>query len=138
MRSPVPFLAVAAIAALVTAMGCARKPYAISDGDGARFADRLIVVPVASAAPMILGVSDCKVYKAVTKDEQIVDWKTVLDANQGASYPRFMTACTHQAIGYKAPYASVELCLQAIGAGGGCAGGGGSYRSRDGERWQPH
>ena len=89
-----------------------------------------------SAAPAIFGVADCTVFKAKTGGARIIGWETVLRSDWGASYPKFLTACTQQQIRYDGTRVRVFLCAQAIGAGGGCADGG-NYRSTDGEHhWE--
>jgi len=132
------------LAALVLAgfapAGCTRPvPYEITAADKAKYtAFAQIPAKTAGGAPQIFGISDCTLYEAVTKDERIVDWRVVLSSDWGRrSYPKWMTACARQALRYDGKYVHVLFCAQAIGAGGGCAGGGGSYRSRDGEHhWE--
>jgi hypothetical protein len=128
---------IATASILAAIAGCApRPPYELSDRDKQRFVDVARVERGAGNAPMIFGLSDCTVYKAVTKDQQIVDWRVILRSDWGQqSYPKFMTACVDEHLKYSAPYVLVDMCARAIGAGGGCNGGG-TYRSRDGERWQ--
>jgi predicted small lipoprotein YifL len=128
---------IAAASILVAIAGCgARTPYQMSDQDKQRFVDVARVARGGGNAPLIFGISDCTVYKAVTKDQQIVDWRVILRSDWGQqSYPKFMTACVDEHLKYSAPYVLVDMCARAIGAGGGCNGGG-TYRSRDGERWQ--
>jgi hypothetical protein len=122
---------------LGTIAGCAaRTPYEMSDRDKQRFIDVARVDRGADNAPLIFAIADCTVYKAVTKDQQIVDWRVVLRSDWGQeSYPKFMTGCVDEHLKYRAPYVLVDMCARAIGAGGGCNGGG-TYRSRDGEHWQ--
>jgi hypothetical protein len=112
--------------------GCAHHiPYAVSSADQARFGTSVLRVNVAGHAPMILGLNDCILYKARTAHEDIVGWDVVLASDWGMhSYPKWMTACTSQHVAYKNKYVVVSFCAQALGAGGGCAGGDGTYRSR--------
>jgi hypothetical protein len=128
----------ALLAALLIA-ACTHVPYTLSDTDKARFVDVARIPPrEPGAAPQIFGIEHCTLYKAVTKDGEIVDWRVVLSSDWGqTSYPKWMTVCTREALRYDGAYVHVLFCAQPIGAGGGCAGGGGSYRSRDGEhRWE--
>jgi hypothetical protein len=88
---------------------------------------------------MIFGLNDCVVYKATTAHQDITGWNVVLASDWGqSSYPKWATVCTSEHIKYDGKYVVVDFCAQAIGAGGGCAGGDGTYRSRkgDAEGWQ--
>ena len=126
------------LAAIVS--GCApHVAFALSKDDQARFGDRVLRVSVPSKDPMIFGLNDCIVYKAQTAHDDIVGWTVVLASDWGhSSYPKWATVCTSQRLEYHGKYVVVDLCAQAIGAGGGCAGGGGIYRSRKGDvqGWQ--
>jgi hypothetical protein len=128
------------LAAIVAA--CApRVAFALSKNDQARFQGRVLRVPVQGHDPMIFGLNDCIVYKAQTAHGDIVGWSVVLASDWGqSSYPKWATVCTSQHIRYDGKYVVVDFCAQAIGAGGGCAGGGGTYRSRTGDAqgWQIH
>lgn len=125
------------VVVLLLLVGCAaRTPYELSSQDQQRFSDVARVDRGASKAPLIFGIADCTVYKAVTRDQQIADWRVVLRSDWGqSSYPKFLTACVDQHLQYKKGFVMVDMCARAIGAGGGCNGGG-TYRSRDGEKWQ--
>jgi hypothetical protein len=123
--------------ALLLLAGCAaRTPYELSSQDKQRFIDVVRVDRGSSKAPLIFGLADCTVYKAVTRDQQISDWRVVLRSDWGqSSYPKFLTGCVDEHLFYKNGFVRVDMCARAIGAGGGCNGGG-TYRSRDGEKWQ--
>lgn len=126
-------------AAALLASCAPRKPYELSKDDAARFGGRVLRVPPAHGDPWIFGLDDCVVYKAQTANEQIVGWRVVLASDWGqSSYPKWATGCTSQSIRYSGKYVIVDLCAQALGAGGGCGGGGGTYRSRTGDAqgWQ--
>jgi hypothetical protein len=113
--------------------------FALSKKDQARFADRVLRVPVPGHDPMIFGLNDCIAYKAKTAHADIVGWSVVLASDWGQhSYPKWLTSCTSQHIKYDGKYIVVDFCAQAFGAGGGCAGGDGTYRSRTGDAqgWQ--
>ncbi|MGC2634094.1 MAG: hypothetical protein WA215_07775 [Candidatus Cybelea sp.] len=128
-------LAVGAIAA-----GCApHVAFALSKDDQARFQDGVLRVPVQGHGQMIFGLNNCIVYKAKTARDDIVGWSVVLASDWGqSSYPKWATVCTSERIRYTGKYVVVDFCAQAIGAGGGCAGGGGTYRSHTGDAqgWQ--
>jgi hypothetical protein len=131
-------LVVAGVGFCAVAVGCGSKPppYQLSDKDQQRFVDVVRVSRGASAAPLIFGLSDCTVYKAVTQDSQIASWRVVLRSDWGqSSYPKFLTGCVDEHMKYAGGFVVIDMCARAIGAGGGCNGGG-LYRSRDGERWQ--
>ncbi len=132
--------AAAGLLAALVAAGCAKPiPYEISAADKAKYAAFARIAPkTAGGAPQIFAISGCTLYKAVTKDERIVDWRVVLSSDRGQrSSPKGMTACSREALLYDGTYVRVLFCAQPMGAGGGCAGGGGYYRSRDGEHhWE--
>jgi hypothetical protein len=134
---------VAAMALLMMSSACtpraAHVPYALSDEDRARFGDRVLRVSVPGRDPMIFGLNDCIAYKALTAHQDIVGWKVVLASDWGqTSYPKWATVCTAQHISYERRFIVVSFCAQAFGAGGGCGGSDGTYRSRTGEPqgWQ--
>lgn len=121
------------------AAGCApHVPYALSKADLARFGNVLRVARP-NHAPLIFGLDDCVLYKARTAHDDIVGWDVVLASDWGqSSYPKWATVCTSQHVKYDGKYVVASFCAQAIGAGGGCAGGDGTYRSRTGDAqgWQ--
>jgi hypothetical protein len=132
--------AVILVSLAATVAGCApHVPFALSKGDQDRFQGRILRVPVKGHDPMIFGLNDCIVYKAQTAHDDIVGWSVVLASDWGqSSYPKWATVCTSQSMKYNGKYLVVDFCAQAIGAGGGCAGGDGTYRSRTGDAqgWQ--
>ena len=88
---------------------------------------------------MIFALDDCVLYKAQISGERIAGWTVVLASDWGqSSYPKWLTGCTLQTVRYDGKYIVASFCAQAIGAGGGCAGGDGTYRSRTGDTrgWQ--
>ena len=96
-------------------------------------------VSVPGHDPMIFGLDDCVLYKAKTADADIAGWTVVLASDWGQeSYPKWATVCASQRVRYDGKYVIASFCAQAIGAGGGCAGGDGTYRSRTGDPqgWQ--
>jgi len=135
MRLTITLLACAGLVA-----ACAHHvPFALTQDDQARFGDRVLRVPVAGHDPMIFGLNDCVMYKAQTAHDDIVGWTVVLASDWGmSSYPKWATGCTSQHMRYDGKYVVVSFCAQAFGAGGGCAGGDGTYRSRTGDAqgWQ--
>jgi hypothetical protein len=113
--------------------------FALSKDDQARFQGDVLRVPVQGHDPMIFGMNNCIVYKAQTAHDDIVGWSVVLASDWGqSSYPKWATVCASQHIRYDGKYIVANFCAQAIGAGGGCAGGDGTYRSRTGDAhgWQ--
>jgi len=113
--------------------------FALSKDDQARFQDRVLRVPVQGYDPMIFGLNNCIVYKAQTAHDDIVGWTVVLASDWGqSSYPKWATVCASEHMRYDGKYVVADFCAQAIGAGGGCAGGDGTYRSRTGnaQGWQ--
>ena len=75
---------------------------------------------------------ECKVYLLDTADKAIRREKVL----EPGFYLGF-TACTGQTIKTEGEYVMVYLAQQAVGAGGGNAGGG-NYRSKDGRNWEKH
>jgi hypothetical protein len=79
-----------------------------------------------------LQMGDCRVYKVERNwFGSIRNQTRVLS---GDFYLGF-TVCTRQSLRKDGDYAIATLCRQAVGAGGGCASSG-TYRSRDGEKWE--
>ncbi|HEY2554716.1 MAG TPA: hypothetical protein VGI15_05645 [Candidatus Cybelea sp.] len=129
----------AAVLLLVVAACAPHVPYQLSQADQARFGSRVLRVAQTNRDPMIFGLNDCMLYKAHAAHADIVGWDVVLASDWGmSSYPKWATACTSQQMKYDGKYIVVSFCAQAIGAGGGCAGGDGTYRSRTGnaQGWQ--
>ena len=129
---PERWLVLASLTALL--IGCGpHVPFQLAKADQDRFAGSLLRVAVPGHDPMIFGMNDCVVYKAQTAHDDIVGWTIVLASDWGeSSYPKWMTGCMQQSIKYDGKYVVVEMCARPLGAGGGCAGGGGTYRSRKG------
>ena len=127
------------LALVVAASACAaHKPFELSKADQARFG-HVLRVAVPKHDPMIFGLDNCVLYKAQTAHDDIVGWTVVLASDWGqSSYPKWMTVCTSQRVKYDGKYIVADFCAQALGAGGGCAGGDGTYRSRTGDAqgWQ--
>ena len=141
MRSHRAFfrIVVTAVVAANVAACAPHVPFALSKHDQERFDGSILRVNVSRHDPMIFGLNDCIAYKAKTAHNDIVGWTVVLASDWGqSSYPKWATACTSQTIKYDGKYVIVSFCAQAFGAGGGCAGGGGTYRSRKGDPqgWQ--
>ena len=131
--------AVLALLFAVLVCACARRvPFALSAADASRFGN-VLRVAVPGHDPMIFGLNSCTLYKAKTAHDEIVGWTVVLASDWGqSSYPKWATACTAQHVRYDGKYVIADFCAQAFGAGGGCAGGDGTYRSRTGDAqgWQ--
>lgn len=134
------FVGILSVSLVLIAAGCApHRPFELSKGDRDRFRGSVLRVSVPSHDPMIFGLDDCVLYKAKTAHDDIVGWTVVLASDWGQeSYPKWATVCTSQRVRYDGKYVIASFCAQAIGAGGGCAGGDGTYRSRTGEPqgWQ--
>lgn len=134
------FLASALVLFSLSVSGCKDEveKLELSDSEKARivhlqnpFGPQLIrFTEVGEKGPVLLGLDNCKVYRAKIEQGVVLGWEMVLKG----FYP-FFTACTQQSIEYDGHYARVFLCEQAIGAGGGCAAGG-NYRSLDGSNWE--
>jgi hypothetical protein len=78
-----------------------------------------------------LQLGDCRVYKIERRWFRAPRKTKVLTTDFYLGF----TVCTRQSLRKDGDYAIASLCRQAIGAGGGCASSG-TYRSRDGEKWE--
>jgi hypothetical protein len=79
-----------------------------------------------------LQTGDCRVYKVERNWFGAIRNQTrVLSSDFYLGF----TVCTRQSLRVEGDYAIATLCRQAVGAGGGCASSG-TYRSRDGEKWE--
>lgn len=78
-----------------------------------------------------LQLGDCRVYRVERNWLGSTRKTRVLSTDFYLGF----TACTRQSLSKQGDYAIASLCRQAIGAGGGCASSG-TYRTRDGEKWE--
>jgi hypothetical protein len=78
-----------------------------------------------------LQLGDCRVYKVERGWLGTVRQTRVVSTDFYLGY----TVCTRQSLVKEGDYAIATLCRQAVGAGGGCASSG-TYRSRDGAKWE--
>ena len=137
MRTDRPLAVVAALLASTVLAACTHVPYVVSKDDQERFGKNLITVTLPKRAdPLILGASDCKLYRAKIEHQDIVGWDVTLAADWAARTPAFLTGCMDESLSWDGKYVRVYFCARTIGAGGGCNNGG-YYRSRTGARpWQ--
>ena len=85
------------------------------------------------AQPVLLGLQQCKVYRAKQELGVVTEWvrETALDT----FYPLW-SACSQEGLRQDGQYILLSFCKTPLSAGGGCAGGGGSFRSLNGKDWQ--
>jgi hypothetical protein len=83
--------------------------------------------------PILLGVSACKLYRAKLEQGVVTEWIKI--PKLSSFYPTG-SACESQSIKYDGKYVMYSYCAMAIGAGGGCAGGAGTFRSINGREWE--
>lgn len=81
-----------------------------------------------SGKPVHLVVDGCKVFRAQASEGS---WQMVLEPEP---YP-FFTSCARQSLTAEDGAVTVTIGLMAFGAGGCCATGG-TYRTKDGEKWK--
>ena len=82
---------------------------------------------------VLLGLKDCNVYRAKLKLGVVTEW--VPDNTLSVFYPMW-SACSKESLKHDGQYISLSFCKTPIGAGGGCAAGGGDFRSTNGKDWQ--
>lgn len=83
--------------------------------------------------PVLLGLKDCNVYRAKLKQGVVTEWTP--ENTLAVFYPMW-SACSRESLKQDRQYISLSFCKTPIGAGGGCAGGGGDFRSINGKDWQ--
>lgn len=83
--------------------------------------------------PVLLGASACNLYRAKVERGVVTEWINIPKLSR--FYPTG-SSCTSQSINFDGKYAVYSYCATAIGAGGGCAGGGGTFRSMNGKEWE--
>ena len=82
---------------------------------------------------ILLGLKDCNVYRAKLKQGVVTEW--VSENTLNIFYPMW-SACSKESLKLDGEYIKLSFCKTPIGAGGGCAGGGGDFRSANGKDWQ--
>ena len=82
---------------------------------------------------VLLGLKECKVYRAKIKQGMVTQWTQ--DNTLSVFYPMW-SACSKESLKHDGQYINLSFCKTPIGAGGGCAGGGGDFRSINGKDWQ--
>ena len=85
----------------------------------------------ADGRTVTLQLGDCRIYKVEHRWFRAPRKTKVLTTDFYLGF----TVCTRQSLIKEGDYAIASLCRQAVGAGGGCASGG-TYRTRDGEKWE--
>ena len=87
----------------------------------------------AQEQPVILGLKACQLYRARLEKGLVTEW--VEDNALNTFYP-WWSACSRESLKQEGPYIRLSFCKTPLGAGGGCAGGGGEFRSINGVEWQ--
>ena len=83
--------------------------------------------------PILIGLKDCKVYRAETEQGVVTEWVHVPEVAEFYPLP---SACSRENVEYDGEYVKIEFCKTPIAAGGGCAGGISPHRSRNGKDWE--
>jgi hypothetical protein len=82
---------------------------------------------------VILGLKECEVYRAKLELGVVTEW--IQEKKLHSFYPLW-SACSRESLKQDGQFIKVSFCKTPISAGGGCAGGGGDFRSINGRDWQ--
>ena len=95
--------------------------------------DLVRLTNAANGTDVLVGMLGCKVYRAQPEQGVVTEWRRVNEVND----LNFLAAgCDRHEIRFDGTHVHVNYCTQAIGAGGGCGGGAGTYRSVNGIDWE--
>jgi hypothetical protein len=83
--------------------------------------------------PVLLGLRSCQLYRARLERGIVTEWME--DSALNTFYP-WWSSCSQESLRQEGQYIRVSFCKTPLGAGGGCAGGGGAFRSTNGIDWQ--
>lgn len=83
--------------------------------------------------PILIGLQDCKVYRAEPEQGVVTEWVHVPEVAEFYPLP---SACSRESVEYDGEYVTIKFCKTPMGAGGGCAGGISPHRSRNGKDWE--
>lgn len=82
---------------------------------------------------VLLGLKECNVYRAKFTQSVVTEW--IPEKTLNVFYPMW-SACSRESLKHDGQYVRLSFCKTPIGAGGGCGGGGGDFRSINGKDWQ--
>lgn len=88
----------------------------------------------ASGADVLIGLKRCRAYRAALEHSVVTEWLRIEEVTG-----RNLLAgggCNSQNITFDGKHVYLDYCATAIGAGGGCGGGAGEYRSANGRDWE--
>lgn len=80
-----------------------------------------------------LGLKECNLYRAKLELGLVTEW---IQENTLATFYPLWSACSRESLKRDGEYIRLSFCKTPMGAGGGCAGGGGDFRSLNGTNWQ--
>jgi hypothetical protein len=80
-----------------------------------------------------LGLRDCNLYRAKIEQDVVTEW--IQEKTLSTFYPLW-SACSRESLKQDGQFIKLSFCKTPLGAGGGCAGGGGDFRSLNGTDWQ--
>ena len=83
--------------------------------------------------PILIGLQDCKVYRAEPEQGVVTEWVHIPEVAEFYPLP---SACSRESVEYDGEYVTLKFCKTPMGAGGGCAGGIAPHRSRNGKDWE--
>lgn len=96
--------------------------------------DLLRLTAQAGGKPVVLGLGPgCRLYRATLAQEVIIGWQRV-DGVEGVNV--FGSSCDRLRFDVTDGFVHFQFCSTAVGAGGGCGGGSGDYRSPNGLDWE--
>lgn len=83
---------------------------------------------------VLIGMRGCRVYRAEPEQGVVTEWQKVKEVDNA----NFLAAggCNSSGISLDSGHVYIYYCTTAIGAGGGCGGGFGHYRSVNGVDWE--
>lgn len=98
------------------------------------FGENHVSLAVPGEAQQIrLGLKECSLYRANVTQGVVTEW--VAENALRVFYPMW-SVCTQESLKLDGQYISLHFCKTPLGAGGGCAAGGGNFRSLNGKNWQ--
>lgn len=98
------------------------------------FGENLVRLKTAgSDKSVLIGLLGCKLYRAEPEQGVVTEWHRVKEVD----HLNFLSAgCESKSMKYDGKYLYFEYCSTAIGAGGGCGGGYGDFRTSNGSDWE--
>ena len=83
--------------------------------------------------PVLLGLKSCQLYRAKLEKGIVTEW---MEENALSTFYPWWSGCSQESLKQEGAFIRLTFCKTPLGAGGGCAGGGGDFRSINGVDWQ--